>query len=137
MKLEFKHLNAYLPYDIQMYYNGKSLLLTGLDKDAFSDVFVFTLLYEDGISRPQTDCFKPILRRKSYLDKLGDEISIRWGGCLTEITKGKFVKRVIENLKYSDSTSLRYDEVQFMLEHHIDVFGLLENNLAVEMEETK
>jgi len=69
---------------------------------------------------------KPLLRRKTYLHSLQNEILIRWGGGLSDRAKAQWLKEITDNMLYTAFTSLRYDFVEFMLENHIDVFGLID-----------
>jgi len=74
--------------------------------------------------------FKPLLKPKTHLYKLDNEILIRWGD---ELSDKKWIKEITDNMFYSEYQDLRYYELEFMLENHIDVFGLIDNDLATEI----
>lgn len=123
MELEFKYLSPYLPYGIKVKYASK---LGNIKKEA-------TLTISDYAWLKNKIYFKPVLRRKSHLYTLQSEILIRWGGGLSDRAKAQWLKEMTDEMVYSPFASLRYDFVEFMLENHIDVFGLIDAGLAIEI----
>lgn len=90
---------------------------------------------DDGCTWMQTKQMnaKLVLRNLSDLTKLEDEILIRWGGGVqNKEAKKNYLKEVIDNMLYSAYKALRYDEIEFMLENHIDAFGLIPQGLAID-----
>jgi len=124
MELELKYLAPYLPYDLKVKHESR---LGNIKKEAILTMSDFTWLRNQKY-------FKPMLRKKTYLHRLQDEILIRWGGGLSNNAKGKWLKEVTDNMMYSAFNSLSYDVIEFMLENHIDVFGLIDAGLATELE---
>jgi hypothetical protein len=125
MELEIKHLTPYLPYKLKGQLIGypkgtevtMGLYLSNMEKVWTIDMF-------------NSDVVKPILYPKTHLHNLQNEILIRWGGGLSNRAKAQWLKEITDEMMYSAYTSLRYDFVDFMCEHHIDVFGLIEKGLA-------
>lgn len=85
--------------------------------------------------RYQVKSVKAILRPMSDLNKevYQNEILIRWGGGLSDRAKAQWLKEVTDEMLYSAFNSIRYDFVEFMLEHHLDVFNLIPQNLAIDI----
>ncbi len=129
-QLEIKHLKGYLGYGLKGMVEGfkTPVELTGLLQN---DIHICCPI--DGFDYVDYDMFKPILRGKSHLRTLENEILIRWGGGLSDKAKTNWLKQVIDEMMYSAFNSLRYDFGEFMLENHIDVFGLIDKNLAVDI----
>lgn len=123
MEIELKYLAPYFPYGLKVMYASR---LGNIKKEAILTVDDYTRL-------KSYKYFKPMLRRKTHLHALQNEILIRWGGGLSEKAKAQWLKEITDNMLYSAFTSLRYDFVEFMLENHIDVFGLIEVGLAKEL----
>jgi len=84
-----------------------------------------------GLKKFYKPTFKPILQPKNHICNLKDEIIIRWGGGLSDKAKEKWVNEVIDDMLYSAYNSLRYDFIEFMHENHIDIFGLINEGLAI------
>lgn len=121
MSLELKHLAAYLPYNLSI-------------SDEYGNISILNCIDIEEIDGIE---LKPILYPKTHLRNLQNEILIRWGCGLPERAKVKWIKEMIDNMEYSAYVALRYDEVVFMLEHHIDVFNLISNNLAIDKNQIK
>lgn len=122
MKLQLKHLSPYLPYGVQIevtdfcvelgsYEQKKETYITTLD--------AYRLHYFN------TD-MRLILRPLSDLTK---EI---------EHNGEKFVPSKLLNFDFSDLSQFDYEYIPynlaaFLLEHHFDIFGLIENGLAIDI----
>jgi hypothetical protein len=128
MKLELKHLAPYLPHDIEVLDAlNQKVKIIGLKNETYFIENGNTYAYGD-----IQDC-KPILRPLSELTK---EI---------EVNGEKFVPilYLIEvhgnSLDYSYLLSTKnvieysYAIVEKLLEWHFDIFGLIENNLAIDI----
>jgi len=122
MKLELKHLASYLPYD---------LLIT---KDDWDNYMKLTLCsnylsdaknkYDIGIIDTLSFQAKPILRPLSDLTK--------------EDWNNVFVNSDIDNILsiYQSDKHLgcvEYYLVNLLLSHHFDIYGLIENGLAIDI----
>lgn len=141
MKLELKHLAPYLPYGLKMTRNGfigelKSIKSDGTITVSCSDWFENI---NDG------NFYKPILRPLSDLrtaklfDNYGDEKLTaieefdgnwdlgQYDWVLTEVSYGKQLERLLE---------LSYNVIDKLIEHHFDVFGLIDNGLAIDINQT-
>lgn len=136
MKLEIKHLAPYLPYGLKLQYVVRDKVeKTGIinsishneDETHPTRISISSMYDEEHIWM-----FKPILRPLSDLTK---EI---------EVDGKKFVpiyiidKRnnlsVLETTKDADLIDcLSYWVINYLLEWHFDVFGLIENDLAVDI----
>lgn len=138
MELELKHLLVYQPYGLKVRYTNKwnrtqTVCLVGtmdhLNKGKGIQVEVSNNNLIHFYSRIKG--IKPILKPKSFLQQLQDEIYIRWGGGISKAAKEYWIKDFIENLMYTAYPALKFDEIEFMAENHIDIFGLIEKGLAV------
>lgn len=132
MELESKHLAFYLPFGLNIqreYYSNFN------EGDIVKDTIVMNGYFIDQLHINLTDKtkYKPILRRKTYLHNLQNEILIKWGKGYANSAKPYRVKEVTDDMLYSEYNSLRYDFVEFMLENHIDVFGLIDKGLAIDI----
>jgi len=135
MELTIKHLAAYLPYGLK----GLKISKGNFKTDPNIEEIIDLTISDIGAflkKRYHVISCKPILRRKSYLNKLQDEIVIRWGGGLGEKAKAQWLHEMTFDMMYSATNSLRYDFVEFMCENHIDIFGLIDSGLAIEMEDS-
>lgn len=117
MKLELKHLSAYLPYKLKtVNFNvGKHL-----GKPLISEIIASNIMcFLDGSTYA-----KPILRPLSDLTK--------------EVWDNVFVNDDIDKILsvYESDKHLGCVEnylVNILLSHHFDIFNLLENNLAIDI----
>jgi len=118
MKLELKHLSAYLPYQIRVILKGKNsgyfISGTGANYiDLNHDKYLSCKIVLDGE-------IKPILRPLADLPKFIDKIS----------PVPNFF-----NIDYLINTPLAssYEVVENLLELHFDIFGLIDAGLAVDI----
>ena len=130
MKLEIKHLAVYAPYNIKVLLGNTKMDLTAISLDS---PFVFVTAYAGSREKQMAgiEDIKPILKPKTFLHELQDEIYIRWGGGVSKESKGYWLKGFIDNLMYTAYPALRLDEIEFMAEYHIDIFDLINQGLAV------
>ena len=130
MKLEIKHLAPYAPFKLKVLLGSNKRDLTAISLDS---PFVFVTAYVGSIEKQMAgiENIKPVLKPKTFLHELQDEIYIRWGGGVSKESKGYWLKGFIDNLMYTAYTALRLDEIEFMAEYHIDIFELINQGLAV------
>jgi len=127
MELKLKHLAPYLPYNLKMYcvpqqneYFIESL--TGIDLDC---------IRIDGKIEYFPTEYKPILRPLSDLTK---EIEVN-GEKLIPSTLG--LNLPLENLVSKEILNLKFITIQKLLEWHFDIFDLIPNNLAFDINTLK
>lgn len=117
MKLELKHLSPYLPYGLE----GKESPEHPLYKlkSLSEDKFLWAPVYEEGNIEgrlPQrVDC-KPILRPLSDLT-------------FQELRKWGFVRMPNE---FEDFENYSFGFAQYCFRHHMDIFGLIPQGLAID-----
>lgn len=130
MKLEIKHLAPYAPFKLKVLLGSTKRDLTALSLDS---PFVFVTYYVGSREKQMAEIenIKPILKPKTFLHELQDEIYIRWGGGISKEAKGYWLKGFIDNLMYTAYPTLNFDEIEFMAEYHIDIFDLINQGLAV------
>lgn len=129
MKLELKHLALYLPYGLKIkVVNGfyKYDIMTLCDKGGLSNVAISTVIddYEE---------FKPILRPLSDLTKEIEHNGEKFVpiDVITNGLNGYEKTLIINQCVIPDQ--LPYYVVKCLHEWHFDTFGLIENNLAVDI----
>jgi hypothetical protein len=117
MKLELKHLSAYLPYGLK-----------GIHTQFSFDKVIHTLesVYSYGdvltdFDKFRMEYFKPILKPISDLEK--DEFFMNLYFISNDTFEGFCVKR--KNECYA-----RLEEINYLFEQHYDIFNLIPNNLA-------
>ena len=136
MKLELKHLAPYMPYGLKIQILNHKCDYVGIE---FSEINGYYFLgdslhvsYNGGSTGKSIEDFKPILRPLSDLTKeievnsekfipinyfLGDDSDLVYEACLI----------------HNDFSYLPYNLVQKLLEWHFDVFGLIEQGLAIDI----
>ena len=118
-KLELKHLAAYLPYDIKGMFRNREETLKSCTK-----VFINReILYDD---------FKPILRPLSDLVNVITHKGKDFVPCI----EYNHFNEYFEELSALDYSYVKYNQnrvVLILLELHFDIFGLIEKNLAVDI----
>ena len=137
MKLETKHIAAYLPYKLKVrvedykcdYVNREFDEVIGLHQWDKSGLLWSALT--DGGAKPSLDRIKPVLRTLSDLTK---EI---------EVNGEKFVPIEYNAFKHSKNDivefqnrfiyykGMKYGIIERLLEWHFDIFGLIDKNLAI------
>ena len=130
MKLETKHLAPYSPFKLKVLLGKNKRDLTAISLDS-PFVFVTAFLGSRDKQMAGIENIKPVLKPKTFLHELQDEIYIRWGGGISKEAKGYWLKGFTDNLMYTAYPSLKFDEIEFMAEYHIDIFGLINQGLAV------
>ena len=153
MELELKHITPYLPYELQVDYNGKVW---------YTDSVILynrvVLLTEDASTSASICEVKPILRPLSSMTK---EEAYEFGVLLTsevemdykEVGNGSkmvLMGSIYPTIMYQDKvdedysfmiqfspTGIRgielipYDAYEWLFNHHFDVFNLIDKGLAI------
>ena len=152
MKLELKHLAAYLPYNLKLTRNGFIGYLIAIinDEDSITECFEFKVSCSNWWeNNTDKNHYKPILRPLSDLTKeikvngdkfipncvlnarfvsnTGNLVPYRWLNCNLELE--------IHTEEYSQTIDL-FDGfliVQQLLEWHFDIYGLIDAGLAIDI----
>ena len=127
MKLELKHLVAYLPYNLKVTRNGfiGDLIALMNDEDSIAENFEFKVSCSNWWeNNTDKNHYKPILRPLSDLIK--DEFMFL------------FVDTDIDNILsvYQADKSLdciEYYLIKILLKNHFDIYGLIEAGLAMDV----
>ena len=139
MKLELKHLAAYLPHKLKIQYQ------TGIIYEFIGpEEYGIQMISKDGqLKTCGIRTFKPILRPLSDLTKEievngkkfvpQDEFSILYGGGVPHVGRKLWLEIFIDNIKYSPIDTISFGVVEKLLEWHFDIYGLIENNLAIDV----
>lgn len=149
MKLELKHLTAYLPYDFKVILSGIGRFNLDLeypdnrynDEFTISDILIsgeeieiHSINYDISVGLIGLEEIKPILRPLSDLNrdieidgKIFNPFEKMYYGLMPEVAK----KQKLEDLQKRPMLMPYYSIVK-LLEWHFDIFGLIENGLAVE-----
>jgi len=130
MKLELKHLAPYLPHKLKtVNFNVGKLL----DKPLISELIASNIMcFVDG-STEQKILLRPLSDLTKEIEVNGEkfvpiEKVENWN---TSIDFGKELVSLIEDERWLSTTS--YVLVELLFEWHFDVFGLIENNLAIDI----
>jgi len=127
MKIELKHLTPYLPY-------GLKALAQGEDKKVFDIQGITDLTDVDLHEKDRTvneqfdieDVF-PILR--PLIDLTKEEIDSFSVYPRMALRKNLYSKEIL--------TRLSYYEYEFLIKNHFDIFNIIENNLAIDINTLK
>ena len=133
-KLELKHLAAYLPYGLKGVYNENKesdiVDITGLC--LFNKINHLQIRFKDNTSG-LFDCeIKPILRPLSDLVNVITHKGKDFVPCI----EYNHFNEYFEELSKLDYSYVKYNQnrvVLILLELHFDIFGLIEKNLAVDI----
>lgn len=130
MKLELKHLAPYLPYGLKVNNNEVNLLMVIDVRDYYKPKDLISLDSVVG-----STYLKPILRPLSDLwsnnaieedrDQLSEWDIERIQDALAFIPMGLIHKSIVDKLNY--------DSVEYLLSKHYDVFNLIPEGLAIDI----
>lgn len=149
MTLELKHLAPYLPYRLMILKDDKIAQLTGLSNPykTLAGYFLsgelktpnkgFRESYSFYVDEKNLDRFKPILRPISDLENVIPHNDKKI--CLIEWIEDFYctldlheqAKRLINDLRWLNQCD--YMLVCHLIEYHFDVFGLIEQGLAIDI----
>ena len=135
MKLEAKHLSAYLPYRLNMKRNGFIGILKQIklpDEESLNEIYEFQVScsnwWENADDRNH---YKPILRP---LSDLKDDSFIDINNQYTNTPNWDYYKEDwIASGKNLSDTIIEYCVMQWLIKNHFDVFGLIEAELAIDI----
>ena len=127
MELELKHLAAYLPYGLEVIFNGKKDRLCGI---MFSDDtdYRYTKDTFHNINHPlanletqavEFEDIKPILHSLSDFNNSDADSEIE-DKC-----------KAFVSVKLNDVSEFPYWQFEILIKHHFDVFGLIDKGLAI------
>jgi len=141
MKLELKHLSPYLPYGLECitYFDGAGLI-RGMDANLMLNIIDRSTSYMP-IMRPLSDLTNEIKINGEWvipIDLLGEDVNqfcdvdfvSDWsqrGGNFNDYVN-EFINKKFGNHHLS---FLPYGFIQKLLEWHFDVFGLIDEKLAI------
>lgn len=122
MKLELKHIAPYLPYGVQIEVTDYCIELGSYEqkKETYT-----TTLDAYGLHYFNTNV-RLILRPLSDLTK-----EIEHNG--EKLVPSKLLNFDFSDLSQFDYEYIPYNLAAFLLEHHFDIFGLIENGLAIDI----
>jgi hypothetical protein len=129
MNLSFKHLAPYLPYKLAIWdcVDNEKVEILGINQ--INNVIVLQYDVEEDVELNSD--FKPILRPITDLN------------CDFEIDDcnvyNSLSARSRNDLNYSNPLLLKwsYEDIQILLKHHFDVFGLIEKGLAISIHDVE
>ena len=136
MKLELKHLAPYLPYGLKMisinHFEGdeipwekwKLCSLSTDNKDSQFDEW----WGDDGDNFRLDSGFKPILRPLSDLTK-----PLENGKSLDKVFKSEFGFVLPTKQEFFNISVCEWRELEYLFKHHFDVFGLIDKELAIDI----
>lgn len=118
MKLELKHLAPYLPYGLKSidYFDGHKLI---------RDVTLFNA----------ANFFNQTTNAKILLHPLSDLTKEKYRNLIHEkfyMSHRRHGIKIIREMQ-RNVMGLKYEYVVFLLENHFDIFGLIPNNLAIDI----
>lgn len=127
-KLELKHLAPYLPYGLIAIDNsGKEINLT----DRIYSLPAAILTNYKLILRPLSDLVKPCLPdERTPAEEMEDDLMMSW--CVAYDEAYEIITENEATLK-AKAKMLPYEMVEWLFEHHFDIYGLVDQNLAVDI----
>lgn len=142
MELELKHLAPYLPYGMQFMHQDKSYMLFALELPHDQNPLWITgfnniesLEGKSELINVHPEGCMPILRPLSDLEKRIDDDEnnltyLAFLGCFTEMDKYYILDH--DNIKYQ-----QYYTITQLLEWNFDIFGLIKEGLAIDINTLK
>lgn len=135
MELTIEHLSPYLPYELRLWhkgYKGKNILEcdvpTGIYERPMSSVSMLSVLKEDSFLKP---ILRPIsdLNLEWFQNSIDGDLENYLINCEPE-NKHLSIEVCDKVLGWS---ALSYEEYALLFRSHFDVFGLIENGLAIDI----
>jgi hypothetical protein len=132
MKLELKHLAAYLPYNLRVKHASK---LGNIKKESILTIsdypWLFRQAYFKPILRPLPDLTKEIEINGQKFFPI-NEYFLLFGGGVNAASVINWKNSFVDNILYTPYVSLSYGILEKLFEWHFDVFKLIENGLAID-----
>jgi hypothetical protein len=131
-ELKLAHLAAYLPYGLKCLYDGQIKEIKCI-RENFSIWWYITYDDTGETASPINNTCKPILRPMSDLHK-----PLQDNGNWTVPANYLYRKYDITDMEFNGyvlDPKYGYEVYQFLISHHFDVFGLIEQGLALSYEE--
>ncbi len=137
-KLELRHFAAYLPFGLKFRISeGKIFNLNA------NHIFNNHTGNYKGLDRGAKIILRPLSDLTKEIEVGGEmfvpikEFMILYGGGLTEKGKPIWESDFVANIMYSYYGSLSYGVMEKLFEWHFDVFGLIEQELAIDINTLK
>ena len=136
MKLEVKHLAPYLPYGLKLHVQGEVMederpILFNMVGIVDEEVLVHRINYIANVENEIEDCI-PILRPLNLLSK--HDIDFMYFQIIS--TDNDMYGNRMEFDDYFSETDINHLPIclyNYLLENHFDVFGLIDNKLAIDI----
>ncbi len=137
MELELKHLAPYLPYGLKLQYVVREKVeKTGIMKSIIHDKNEThpTKVSIDGSDAEHIWMFKPILRPLSDLNKeLFERFPNGFFGFIPKSLLSENLQMQLDIFNLPNIVDLKVTDYQKLLGWHFDIFGLIEQGLAVDI----
>jgi len=132
MKLELKYLATYIPYNLKILHSANKVdTMASITNLAIHTTIGHTLNHFAFLE------FKLILKPISFLKKdkeVLDNLAKKLSEAKTSIYGFESSKKwILEVIKDEDATALPFFLTELLISQHYDVFGLIEEGLAVDM----
>lgn len=138
MKIELKHIIPYLPYGLNVMFDNKLTgILSGIRPNLLTELIVMeeldnnTPIYKNWCLGDTKPILKPLSSLKSdkgFIRKFGGDNPNNLRMCNLDIDD--LINNGLEFETY-------YGYYEWLIENHFDVFGLIENNLAIDINTLK
>lgn len=134
MKLEFKHITPYLPYGLKIKYNdSKDIWGIGYHYETDYEEMLYplsTLIFTMESQTLSPLGWKPILKPLTDLTTLihKDEKDCTYSNWIS----AEYDIEIISFIELWGFEKLPFEVVDYLLEHHFDVYGLIEKGLALD-----
>lgn len=133
MKLEIKHLAPYLPHDLPIKVLNHKSDYTGVEYSFINGYYYLGgslhVTYKDGNTGKSVSEFKPILKP---LDDLNESDLIKEWDKEHTIRYGLFgISMKLNGAETIDLSHFPLQLITNLFEHHFDVFGLIDQGLAI------
>lgn len=163
MELELKHIAPYLPYGLKIKSGNYTLRNLVIEVDNYSSSHnevslknVVSGIGHKPILRPLSDLtkeiehngerFVPIFEIYNIVNNISHVQRKKLKAVLNKDLNGKYVSKAILDfkgkfnaiyIKHNEVLKCSYEVIQKLLEWHFDIFSLLENNLAIDINTLK
>lgn len=138
MKLELKHISPYLPYGLKCKILNSKCDYVGIEESELNGFYLLSgyphFTYKGGSTGKSFSEFTPYLRPLSKFELSGFEIYIGSEWCEAY---GEWFDSFDGNETTKKGLILKapYPVIQYCLENHIDIYDLLDNNLALPIQD--